>query len=195
MADFGTIFLSCCSQVQMTYLCISGGQKVHSCWLHCYCYSYDCENAVKARSSLKCLKLVRFKYLEHRVQDLHQIYKDLLMNFLKILMMDIRFGAVKPVKLIMASGFGVHDHFVQSYLPNPMTYGHGTYTVGYSKDWKVDIPIRYEAVSMWNELCFIILVHMGIICVTISCMTPSLLWTWIMQGGFVPLKFLPMHVI
>lgn len=93
-----------------------------------------CENAVKARSSLKCLKLVRFKYLEHRVQDLHQIYKDLLMNFLKILMMDIRFGAVKPVKLIMASGFGVHDHFVQSYLPNPTTYGHGTYTVGYSKD-------------------------------------------------------------
>ena len=56
------------------------------------------------------------------------------MNFLKILMMGIRFGAVKPVKLIMASGFGVHDHFVQSSLPNPMTYGHATYTIGCSQD-------------------------------------------------------------
>ena len=72
--------------------------------------------------------------------DLHHV-KDLFLYFLKIITwwgdIPIRFGAISPWSRACFVVLVCMGNFVQSYLLNPMTYGHETCTIGCSKDWSL----------------------------------------------------------
>ena len=58
----------------------------------------------------------------------------------------------KPMKLSMFCGLVCMGTFVQPYLLNPMTYGHGTCTVGCSKDWSLYrcVKVLWHSHQIWS---------------------------------------------
>jgi len=82
--------------------------------------------------------------------------------------MAIRFGAMSPWSQPYFMDLVRVGVFVLAYLPNPTSYGHETYTIGYSKDWGLRgcVEILWQPhqiwsyVSPWIQPCFMVLVHM-----------------------------------
>ena len=96
----------------------------------------------------------------------------------------IRFGAMGPWNQPYSMDLVRVGEFVLAYLPNPTSYGHETYTIGYSKDWRLKrcVEILWQPHQIWSYGPVKSAMFHGfglgwLICVTIS-PEPYKLWTW-----------------
>ena len=96
----------------------------------------------------------------------------------------IRFGAMGPWSQPYSMDLVRVGEFVLAYLPNPASYGHETYTIGYSKDWRLKrcVEILWQPHQIWSygpvkSAIFHGFGSCGWICAGIS-PEPYKLWTW-----------------
>ena len=64
----------------------------------------------------------------------------------------IRFGTMGPWSQPYFMDLVRIGEFVLAYLPNPTSYGHDSYTIGYSKDWGLEgcVEILWQPHQIWS---------------------------------------------